>query len=92
MITLFHQDHFDDVLNLLNGGNGVATKFFFQHKDDNIGDMLGLQPIVQPLRAHGLINRLGYFLLSKIDDRTIPFFNPGNFAGFNHFWLLLIFL
>jgi len=84
MITLLHQDHFDDVLNLFHRGNGITAKLIFEHEDNNIGDMLGLQPIVQPLGAHGLINGLRYFILRKIDNRTIPFFDPGNFTGFNH--------
>ncbi len=75
VIPLFHQNHLNDVLNLLHRGNGVSAKLVFHHEGDDIGHGLGSMFIHDAVGFHGLVNGVGDFILDKINDCAIPLFD-----------------
>ena len=75
VVTLFHQDHLHDVLNLLHRGDGVSAEFVCQHKGYDIGNRPGCAVIHEPVRFHGFVHGCSDLILNKISNAAVSFFD-----------------
>jgi len=76
MVPLFHKHHFNNILDLFHRRSGVSAELIFQHKIYNVRDTLRRTLIRQAVSFHSFIDSLSDFILYKISDNSIPFFDP----------------
>ena len=80
VVALLHEDHFDDVLDLLDGRDRVAAELLLDHEADDVGGRLGDGPVGDALRLHRLEDGVGDLVLVEIRDRSVPLLDPADRA------------
>ena len=75
-VSLLHQDHFHDVLDLLDRRDRVSSELFIRHERGDVRSRLGGGGIRDSLRLHGLGDRSGDLLLIEVHDRPVPLLDP----------------
>ncbi len=78
VVALLHQDHLDDVLDLLDRGDGVAAEFLLDHEADDVGSGLGDGRVLDALGLHGLGDGAGDLVLVEIRYRPVPLLDPSD--------------
>ena len=80
VVALLHQDHLDDVLDLLDRGDRIAAELLLDHEADDVRRGLGHGLVVDPFRLHRLVDGVGDLVLVEIRDAAVPLLDPADRA------------